>query len=170
MPGTASNTCEHLPAAGHLAPSGPSSSSLRASTDSAACRTSTAAAGFDRGPLIPRGLSPYDARLRLSHEIEIERPPDEVYAYLADPTHLHEWQADVHGVEVESETRFRESRTLFSREATSTVDVLRAAPARELTLRASGGPATVTVRHVLEPAGVGGRDSPSRPTRRRGRR
>lgn len=110
---------------------------------------------FRPRPLIPRGLSPYDARLRLSHEIEIERPPDEVYAYLADPTHLHEWQADVHGVEVESETRFRESRTLLGREATSTVDVLRAAPARELTLRASGGPATVTVRHVLEPAGVG---------------
>ena len=119
--------------------------------------------------LIARAACPYDARLRLSHEIEIERPPDEVYAYLADPTHLHEWQADVHGVEVESETRFRESRTLLGREATSTVDVLRAEPARELTLRASGGPATVTVRHVLEPAGAGA-DATHRHGRRGGQR
>lgn len=87
--------------------------------------------------------------------IEIERPPDEVYAYLANPEHLPEWQADVHGVEVESDTRFRESRTFLGRRATSTVDILRADPGRELTLRASGGPATVTARHVLAPAGDG---------------
>ena len=92
-------------------------------------------------------------RLKLTHEIEIGRPPADVYAYVAEPEHLPEWQADVHAIEVESPTRFRESRTFLGRHATSSVDVLVAEPGRELTLRTSGGPVAVTVRHVFVPAG-----------------
>ena len=38
------------------------------------------------------------AAMRYELAVEIARPPAEVYAYLADPTHLPEWQEDVEEV------------------------------------------------------------------------
>ena len=37
----------------------------------------------------------------IESSIEIARPPDEVFAYLADPTRFAEWQRDVVRVDLE---------------------------------------------------------------------
>ena len=36
--------------------------------------------------------------MRYELAVEIARPPADVYAYLADPTHLPDWQEDVEEV------------------------------------------------------------------------
>jgi uncharacterized protein YndB with AHSA1/START domain len=35
------------------------------------------------------------------HSIEIDRPPDEVFSYVTDPTHFAEWQYDVLSVRLD---------------------------------------------------------------------
>ncbi|MEX0674387.1 MAG: SRPBCC family protein [Gaiellaceae bacterium] len=89
------------------------------------------------------------------HELEIERPPADVYAFLADPENLPRWQSEVLEVRRESETRFREVRTFIGRRIESTLEVTAAEPGREFSLRSSSGPVRFSVRHLLEPAGEG---------------
>lgn len=94
--------------------------------------------------------------MRFEHAVEIERRPEEVYAYLSDPSNLPEWQSEVSEVRPESETRFTEIRTFVGRRVESTLEVTVAEPAREFTLRSVSGPVRFSVRHVLEPVGEGG--------------
>jgi len=89
------------------------------------------------------------------HELEIERPPADVYAFLADPENLPRWQSEVLEVRRESETRFREVRTFIGRRIESTLEVTAAEPGREFALRSASGPVRFSVRHLLEPAGEG---------------
>jgi carbon monoxide dehydrogenase subunit G len=89
------------------------------------------------------------------HELEIERPPDDVYAFLCDPENLPGWQSDVLEVRRESATRFREVRTFVGRRIESTLEVTAAEPGREFSLRSASGPVRFSVRHLLEPAGEG---------------
>jgi carbon monoxide dehydrogenase subunit G len=93
--------------------------------------------------------------VKYEHEIEIERAPEDVYAFIADPENLPQWQHEVLEVRSESETRFTEVRTFVGRRVESTIDVTTAEPARELTLRSAAGPVRFSVRHLLEPAGEG---------------
>lgn len=89
------------------------------------------------------------------HELEIERPPEEVYAFLAAPENLPRWQSDVLEVRPETETRFLEVRTFVGRRVESTLEVTAATPGREYSLRSVAGPVRFSVRHLLEPAGEG---------------
>lgn len=89
------------------------------------------------------------------YEIEIARSPDEVYAYLSDPEHLPEWQAEVTEVRVESPERFVDVRTFLGRRVESTMEVTTAEPGSEYSIRAVSGPVRFSVRHLLEPAGEG---------------
>jgi carbon monoxide dehydrogenase subunit G len=93
--------------------------------------------------------------VKYEHEVEIDRAPEDVYAFIADPENLPKWQHDVLEVRRESETRFTEVRTFVGRRVESTIDVTTAEPGRELTLRAAAGPVRFSVRHLLEPAGEG---------------
>ena len=93
--------------------------------------------------------------MKYEHELEIERPPEDVYAFLADPENLPKWQNEVLEVRREGETRFTEVRTFVGRRVESTIDVTSAEPPRELALRAAAGPVRFSVRHLLEPAGEG---------------
>ena len=93
--------------------------------------------------------------MKLEHELEIARPPEEVFAYLADPENLPRWQGEVLEVRPESETRFREVRTFVGRRVESTLEVTAAEPGREFSLRSVSGPLRFSVRHLLEPAGEG---------------
>jgi carbon monoxide dehydrogenase subunit G len=93
--------------------------------------------------------------LTYEHELEIERPPDDVYAFLADPENLPRWQSEVLEVRRETDTRFREVRTFVGRRIESTLEVTTAEPGREFALRSASGPVRFSVRHVLEPAGEG---------------
>jgi uncharacterized protein YndB with AHSA1/START domain len=99
--------------------------------------------------------------VRYDLAVEIARPPAEVYAYLADPTHLPEWQEDVEEVRdapggaVPAGATFTEVRSFLGKRAESTLEVTAAEPGRELSLRTVSGPVPVSIRHLLEPAGDG---------------
>ncbi len=91
--------------------------------------------------------------MRFEHSLEIERPPEQVYALLADVERVPEWQHDVESVVRESTTRFRDTRRFMGRRAKTVVEVVSADPGREFTIRAVGGPVAFAVRHSLEAAG-----------------
>jgi carbon monoxide dehydrogenase subunit G len=93
--------------------------------------------------------------VKYEHELEIERPPDDVYAFLADPENLPRWQSEVLEVRRETDTRFREVRTFVGRRIESILEVTAAEPGREFSLRSASGPVRFSVRHLLEPAGEG---------------
>lgn len=98
--------------------------------------------------------------MRLEQSVEIARPPEDVYAYLADPDNLPAWQGAVdevewQGGEAVAGDRFREQRTFVGRKVVSHVDVTVAEPGREFTVATAAGPVDVTARHVLAPAGGG---------------
>jgi len=99
--------------------------------------------------------------IRYELAIEIARPPAEVYAYLADPTHLREWQQDVEEVRdaaggpLAVGGAFTEVRSFLGKRAESTLEATVAEPGRQLCLRTVSGPVHVTIRHLLEPAGEG---------------
>lgn len=101
--------------------------------------------------------------MRYELAVEIARPPAEVYAYLADPTHLPDWQADVEEVRdapggpLQVGAAFTEVRSFLGKRAVSTLEVTEAEPGRELSLRTVSGPVQVTIHHLLEPAGEGTR-------------
>ena len=93
--------------------------------------------------------------MKYEHEVEIERAPEEVYAFISDPENLPQWQHEVVEVRRESDTRFTEVRTFIGRRVESTIDVTAAEPGREFSIRAGAGPVHFAVRHLLEPAGEG---------------
>jgi len=99
--------------------------------------------------------------MRYELAVEIARPPAEVYAYLADPTHLPDWQEDVQEVRdapggpLVPGAIFTEVRSFLGKRAESTLEVTAAEPGRELSLRTVAGPVRVEIRHLLEPAGEG---------------
>lgn len=93
--------------------------------------------------------------VQYEHEVEIERSPEDVYAFLSDLENLPRWQSDVLDVRRESDTRFVEVRTFVGRRVESTLEITAADPGREFALRSVSGPARFSVRHVLEPAGEG---------------
>ncbi|HEX3290681.1 MAG TPA: SRPBCC family protein [Gaiella sp.] len=99
--------------------------------------------------------------MRYELAVEIARPPAAVYAYLADPGNLAEWQADVEEVRdapggpLVSGATFTEVRSFLGKRVESTLEAVAAEPARELSLRTVAGPVQVSIRHVLEPSHAG---------------
>lgn len=99
--------------------------------------------------------------IRYELVIEIARPPAEVYAYLADPTHLPEWQQDVEEVRdapggpLGAGGSFTEVRSFLGKRAESTLEATVADPGRELSLRTVSGPVQVSILHLLEPSAQG---------------
>jgi uncharacterized protein YndB with AHSA1/START domain len=100
--------------------------------------------------------------VRFELTLEIGVPPEEVYAYLADPSNLPVWQEEVEAVErqgegvLEAGETFTERRSFLGRRLESKVEVIASAPAREFSIRTSAGPVPFTVQHLLEPARGGG--------------
>ena len=101
--------------------------------------------------------------MRYQLAVEIERPPEEVYAFLADPGNLARWQEDV--VEAGDAgdpsltlgSRVTEVRTFMGKHVETTLEVTAAEPGRELSLRTLSGPVRIDVRQVLEPRNGGTR-------------
>ncbi|WP_168801565.1 SRPBCC family protein [Glycomyces buryatensis] len=52
----------------------------------------------------------------MSNTIEIDRPPQEVFAFAADPTHFPEWQRDVVRVDMLDEEEFATVRRVIGAE------------------------------------------------------
>jgi uncharacterized protein YndB with AHSA1/START domain len=84
--------------------------------------------------------------------IEIARPPEEVFAYVTDPSHFAEWQHDVVNVRILADSRFTTTRRIRGAERTMTQQITRSDPPRSWAARGIDGPirahATVTVEPI----------------------
>ena len=88
--------------------------------------------------------------------IEIERTPEDVFAYLTDVSNVPSWQSGVKSSTLR-DGRVEESRTLLGREIDTTLEIVEQEEPRLFTLRALNGPVRFTVRHELEAANGGTR-------------
>jgi carbon monoxide dehydrogenase subunit G len=94
--------------------------------------------------------------MRAELTIEIERTPEDVYAYLADVSNLPAWQSGVKSA-TQRDGRIEESRSIFGRELHTTLEIVDQDEPRLFTLRALDSPFQFTVRHDLEPVDGGTR-------------
>jgi uncharacterized protein YndB with AHSA1/START domain len=98
--------------------------------------------------------------IRFQLATRIERPPAEVFAYLADPRNLHDWQGTA---EVEQLTsgpigegaRFREVHRMLGRRIESVTEVVDYDPDRRFGVHVISGPFPIDGRWELEPDGAG---------------
>ena len=89
--------------------------------------------------------------------IEIDRPPDEVFAYATDPARFAEWQKDVVRVHVESASRFVTTRRIGGSERTMTQEVTESAAPRRWAARGVDGPVRPNAGITVEPLDGGTR-------------
>ena len=94
--------------------------------------------------------------MRAELTIEIERTPEDVFAYLTDVSNLPAWQAGVKSA-TERAGRIEEERSLLGKELRTTLEIVEREEPRVFTVRALDGPVPFTVRHELEPADGGPR-------------
>jgi carbon monoxide dehydrogenase subunit G len=94
--------------------------------------------------------------MRAGLTIEIERTPEDVFAYLTDVSNVPAWQSGVKSSALH-DGRVEESRTLLGREMDTTLEIVEQEEPRLFTLRALNGPVRFTVRHELEAANGGTR-------------
>src|SRR5215203_1016362 len=77
------------------------------------------------------------------HNIEIDRPPDEVFSYVTDPARFAEWQYDVLSVRLEGSrppsvgSRFTTTRRIGRAERTMTQEITEINPPRAGPLKVS---------------------------------
>jgi uncharacterized protein YndB with AHSA1/START domain len=99
--------------------------------------------------------------VRFEAQIDIDRPPEDVFAALTDVARLPQWQRSVVSAELEGEprvgARLREKRKLMGREVNLVSEVTEYDPPHRFSLRSVEGPIPITVVHVLEPSGGGTR-------------
>lgn len=92
-------------------------------------------------------------------ELEIARPPEDVFAYLTDVERLPEWQTTAVSCEtdgpVQVGSRIRERRTFIGRDVRTELEVTAHDPPRRFDVRARGGPVPFAISHVLQPAPTG---------------
>jgi carbon monoxide dehydrogenase subunit G len=87
---------------------------------------------------------------------DIDRSPEDVYAYLTDVSNLPAWQSGVHSARRDG-TQIHESRHMLGRELSTTLEIEEEDPPRVFALRAVNSPVPFSVRHELEPSGGGTR-------------
>jgi uncharacterized protein YndB with AHSA1/START domain len=99
--------------------------------------------------------------VRFEAQIDIDRPPEVVFAALTNVALLPEWQQSVVSAELDGDpgagARIHETRKLMGREAKLVSEVTEYDPPQRFSLRSIEGPIPFTVTHVLEPSGGGTR-------------
>ena len=101
--------------------------------------------------------------MRVEHELVVNRPVAEVFAYLTDVKNVPEWQTSVIETRLDFEgavrrgARFGETRTFGGRQVSSTLEVTEHEPDRRFSVRVVSGPVPLEVRHSLEPSDGGTR-------------
>ena len=94
--------------------------------------------------------------MREEHEVVVERPVSEVFAYITDVSNLPEWQAGVLETRAEGDaplrvgSRFTERRRFLGRHIESTIEVTEHEPDRVFSLRVVSGPVPLEVRHTFD--------------------
>jgi uncharacterized membrane protein len=97
----------------------------------------------------------------IRESVEINRPPEEVFAYLDDVERHGEWQEDIVGVERVTEepirqgSRVRETRHVPGGNRTMTYEVTEHDPPRQSSFRVLDGPIRAVGTISVEPAGDG---------------
>ncbi|WP_117213123.1 SRPBCC family protein [Allorhizocola rhizosphaerae] len=88
--------------------------------------------------------------------LDIERPPEAVFAYIADARHMPQWYEAVQSVTATSPTRFRMLRSLPGGQAENEVEVTGYRTDEEITFASISGPTPFEYRYRLEriPAGT----------------
>jgi uncharacterized protein YndB with AHSA1/START domain len=95
-------------------------------------------------------------------EIVIERPPEVVAAYAADPTNAPRWYVNIQSVEWETEPPIRlGSRMAFvaqfmGRRLAYTYEIVELVPSERLVMRTAEGPFPMETTYTWEPAGDDG--------------
>jgi len=95
--------------------------------------------------------------------IEIARPPEEVFAYVTDPSRLAEWQESVVRSRPEGAgppgvgTRAAVTRRIGRRERTMTAELSELSPPRTWAVRGVDGPVRGNVKGTIEPLDDGAR-------------
>ena len=95
--------------------------------------------------------------MRITHALEINRQPEDVFAYITDPQKLPTWQPTTVAVERERTgalvlgERFAEIHEALGRETRTTVDVVAYEEPRVFELHVVNGPLPLDGRWELEP-------------------
>ena len=95
--------------------------------------------------------------------IEIDRPPDEVFSYVTDPSRLAEWQESVVRSRVEGGgtagvgQRVRVTRRVGRREQEMTAELAELEPPTRWAVRGIDGPVRGDVNGTVEPIDAGAR-------------
>jgi uncharacterized protein YndB with AHSA1/START domain len=95
--------------------------------------------------------------------ISIECPPDEVFAYVTDPSRFPEWQLDVVKVRLDDTgpcgvgSRFTTTRRIAGAERTMTQEIVEIDEPRSWAARGVDGPFRAQANVTVEPVGDGAR-------------
>ena len=101
--------------------------------------------------------------MTLEHEIVVERPVDDVFAYVTDPANAPEWQTGVVSTTKTSDEpmrpglRWNEVRTFLGRRIHGTLEATEYEPGRLFALKSVSGTVAIEVRHLFEPFAGGTR-------------
>jgi uncharacterized protein YndB with AHSA1/START domain len=99
----------------------------------------------------------------LVHTVEIDRSPQDVFAYVTDPSHFPEWQDAMvsarleGGGPVQQGSRVQLTRRVGKREQTMTSELTEYNPPRSYAFRVIDGPVRAVGKGRLEPLGEGDR-------------
>jgi len=100
---------------------------------------------------------------RIEHEVTIERPVSEVFAFVAQPDNLPTWQESCLEVKRDDEgpvavgTTWTERRSVMNREMEQPMEAAEYETDRRFTVRSVAGPTTMRIEHTFEPVGAGTR-------------
>jgi uncharacterized protein YndB with AHSA1/START domain len=89
--------------------------------------------------------------------IEIARPPDEVFAYVTDPSRFAEWQEGVASGRIEgggppaTGSRYTTTRRIGGAERTTTSEITEISPPRSWAVHGLDGPIRAIVNVTVEP-------------------
>jgi uncharacterized protein YndB with AHSA1/START domain len=97
--------------------------------------------------------------VRFDVQIDIDRPPEFVFALLTDIGRLPEWQGSALSAAAEGPlgegTRIRETRRFVGREFRVVNEVTAYDPPHRFDVQSVEGPIPLTISHTLEPSGGG---------------
>lgn len=94
--------------------------------------------------------------------VDIDRPPDEVFSYVTDPSRFGEWQSGVISGHIEGDgppgvgSKCTMTRRIGGSERTSTSEITEIAPPRTWTIHGIDGPIRADVNVTVEPRQDGG--------------
>lgn len=99
----------------------------------------------------------------ITQSIDISRPPEDVFSYVTDPSHLPEWQESALSVRREGDaplavgSRLVVTRRAAGREQAATTEVAELNPPRSWGFRGLDGPVRAIERGTIEPLDDGKR-------------